>query len=130
MFAVFNERKSTCKHYCFFILLLSALKVVFVVSCLPGIYKDTYNQSKHRCVCQGSEARPHAGLNAKFFLVVSCFLFYRPQTKFAKVMILQVSVCPRGEGSLSTGGCLCSGGISVWRFLSRVGSLSWRPPIW
>ena len=26
------------------------------------------------------------------------FYFYRPQTKFAKVMFLHVSVCPRGEG--------------------------------
>ena len=30
---------------------------------------------------------------------------YRPQTKFAKVMFLQVSVCPRG------GGCSCQGGM-------------------
>ena len=26
------------------------------------------------------------------------FFFYRPQTKFAKVMFSQVSVCPRGGG--------------------------------
>ena len=31
--------------------------------------------------------------------------FYRPQTKFAKVMFLQVSVCPQG------GVCGCSGGV-------------------
>ena len=42
--------------------------------------------------------------------------FYRPQTKFAKVMFLQVSVCPQG-GSVSTGG-LCPDG-SLFR-----GSLS------
>ena len=28
------------------------------------------------------------------------FFFYRPQTKFAKVMFSQVSVCPQGEGVL------------------------------
>ena len=27
-------------------------------------------------------------------------LIYRPQTKFAKVMFLQVSVCPRGSGGV------------------------------
>ena len=32
---------------------------------------------------------------------------YRPQTKFAKVMFLQVSVCPHGEGAyvVAPGGC-------------------------
>ena len=39
-----------------------------------------------------------------------CFLnyYYRPQTKFAKVMFSQVSVCPQG-GNLD----LCPGGVSV-----------------
>ena len=31
--------------------------------------------------------------------------FYRPQTKFAKVMFLQVCVCPRGRGGV----CGCGG---------------------
>ena len=48
--------------------------------------------------------------------------FYRPQTKFAKVMFLQVSVCPQGghawllQGGMhgcSGGVCGCSGG-HVW----------------
>ena len=37
---------------------------------------------------------------------------YRPQTKFAKVMFLQVSVCPQREGV--PGGvcvCVCGGGV-------------------
>ena len=46
--------------------------------------------------------------------------FYRPQTKFAKVMFLQVSVCPRGGGVrgcsrgvcvVAPGGCGCLGGM-------------------
>ena len=38
-------------------------------------------------------------------------IFYRPQTKFAKVMFLQVSVCPRGRGA-PEGGCLLQEGVS------------------
>ena len=34
---------------------------------------------------------------------------YRPQTKFAKVMFLQVSVCPQG------GACVVAGGHAWWR---------------
>ena len=30
--------------------------------------------------------------------------YYHPQTKFAKVMFLQVFVCPQGEGGLHAGG--------------------------
>ena len=56
--------------------------------------------------------------------------FYRPQTKFAKVMFSQVPVCPREGGglcpqgvsvhrrSLSTGG-LCLQGVSVQGSVSR-----------
>ena len=40
-----------------------------------------------------------------------------PQTKFAKAMFSQVSVCPQGGGSQSLSGGLCPGG-----------SLSGRPP--
>ena len=56
-------------------------------------------------------------------------LYYRPQTKFAKVMFSQVPVCPLGgdlcpggvdrgglcpnEGSLSKGEALFRGGVSV-----------------
>ena len=48
--------------------------------------------------------------------------FYRPQTKFAKVMFLQVSVCPRGGHAwlllgwrawLLGGMHGCSGGVCV-----------------
>ena len=77
---------------------------------------------------------------------------YHPQTKFAKVMFSQVSVCPWGgvsvsvqgvgvsvpRGSLSSGvsvqgdlfpGGLCPGGFLSGRgSLSEEGSLSWRPP--
>ena len=35
--------------------------------------------------------------------------FYRPQTKFAKVMFLQVSVCPQRGGM-----CGCSGGVGAY----------------
>ena len=37
--------------------------------------------------------------------------FYRPQTKFAEVMFLQVSVCPQGGACMvARGVCGCSGG--------------------
>ena len=35
--------------------------------------------------------------------------YYRPQTKFAKVMFLQVSVCPRGGGHAWQGTCVMWG---------------------
>ena len=59
-------------------------------------------------------------------LFTSDVLNYRPQTKFAKVMFLQVSVCPQ-EGRhawLLAGGCAwlragvhgCSWGARAWFF--------------
>ena len=36
--------------------------------------------------------------------------FYCPQTKFAKVMFLQVSVCPQGGGGMRG----CQGGMHGW----------------
>ena len=44
----------------------------------------------------------------------SNFIHYRPQTKFAKVMFLQVSVCPHG------GACMVLSGGRAW-FYSRGG---------
>ena len=43
--------------------------------------------------------------------------FYHPQTKFAKVMFSQVSVCPRGRGTQAQGG----GGVQAqaWEGLPR-----------
>ena len=43
-----------------------------------------------------------------FNLQKSTFCYYRPQTKFAKVMFSQLSVCPRG-GGISVQGGLCQG---------------------
>ena len=46
--------------------------------------------------------------------------FYRPQTKFAKVMFLQECVCPRGGGRAWPGGmrgrgaCMAGGGGCSW----------------
>ena len=42
-------------------------------------------------------------------------IFYRPQTKFAKVMFLQVSVCPHGGCAwlIQGGMCGCSEGVCV-----------------
>ena len=42
-------------------------------------------------------------------------IFYRPQTKFAKLMFSQVSVCPRGRGRLVSvwGGLHPEWGVSV-----------------
>ena len=41
---------------------------------------------------------------------IPAVLIYRPQTKFAKVMFLHVSVCPRGVGGIPV--CI-AGGIPV-----------------
>ena len=38
---------------------------------------------------------------------MNSFHFYRPQTKFAKVMFLQVSVCPQGRCAWLLGGGAC-----------------------
>ena len=56
------------------------------------------------------------GLNERFYCLSSedhrlskwVFCHYRPQTKFAKVMFLQVSVCPRG------GACMVALGGHAW----------------
>ena len=40
---------------------------MFVVSRLPGNYKDTDNEAKHRSVHQGWEAWPRAVWNAKVY---------------------------------------------------------------
>ena len=48
--------------------------------------------------------------------------FYRPQTKFAKVMFLQVSVCPQGEA------CVVAGGHAwLWGACMVVGGHVWLP---
>ena len=47
-------------------------------------------------------------------------IFYHPQTKFAKVMFSQVSVCPQGEGGFCPRGRgLCLGGFYLGESLSR-----------
>ena len=43
------------------------------------------------------------------YFIISCFHYYRPQTKFAKAMFLHVSVCPRGVPA--SGECLLQGGL-------------------
>ena len=58
--------------------------------------------------------------------------YYRPQTKFVKVMFSQVSVCPQGGGlglclgspSLGGRGGLCPGDLCSGGSLLRWGSLS------
>ena len=51
--------------------------------------------------------------------------YYRPQTKFAKVMFLQVSVCPQG-GVSGPGGSAASGGACSRGVCSRGGAWSGR----
>ena len=50
-------------------------------------------------------------------LIIGCKLYgyYRPQTKFAKVMFLQVSVCPQGRGAcvVAWGGAWLLWGVCV-----------------
>ena len=62
-----------------------------------------------------SQASMALVMEAKARHTAGCFIgeklyFYRPQTKFSKVMFSQVSVCPQG---FSVQGCLCPGGVSV-----------------
>ena len=48
-----------------------------------------------------------------------CSSYYRPQTKFEKVMFSQVSVCPQGEacvaGGVRMGGGACMAGDHAWQ---------------
>ena len=52
----------------------------------------------------------------RLFFDLLCMYFYRPQTKFAKVMFLQVSVCPHvGACMVAPGGaCMVALGGHAW----------------
>ena len=50
--------------------------------------------------------------------------YYRLQTKFVKVMFLQVSVCPWGRGACM-GGCMCGGGMHGRR-VCMAGGYMWQ----
>ena len=60
--------------------------------------------------------------------------YYRPQTKFAKVMFLQVSLCPQGGACVAKGGGMCGkggvhgkGGHAWWRgCVWQRGHVSWK----
>ena len=77
-------------------------------------------------------------------LFTSDVLNYRPQTKFAKVMFLQVSVCPQGGrhewllagGVRGCGGCMVAPGGHAWLlrggggvrgFFDEIRSMSGHP---
>ena len=45
--------------------------------------------------------------------IINIFNFYRPQTKFARVMLLHASVSPFGERAYMAGGCAWQGGSCV-----------------
>ena len=49
---------------------------------------------------------------------------YRPQTKFAKVMFLQVSVCPRGGGGHARQGGVCDGRACMGAYMA--GRHAWQ----
>ena len=51
--------------------------------------------------------------------------FYRPQTKFAKVMFSQVSVCPSGGGVHGRGTCVVVGGVHG-RGHAWLGGRAWQ----
>ena len=72
---------------------------------------------------------PNSGLSLSdwthFWRESECQYFYRPQTKFAKVMFLQVSVCPHRGGQrawfYSAGGaCMVLFGGHVWFYSGGV----------
>ena len=68
------------------------------------------NNYSHLCGCSTDERNHH---------------FYRPQTKFAKVMFLHVSVILSTVGVPGPGGgCLVRGGGGAW---SQRGEGVWRP---
>ena len=51
--------------------------------------------------------------------------FYRPLTKFAKVMFLQVSVCPQG-GGVHGGGRVCVAGGHAWQGCVHGRGCAWQ----
>ena len=55
--------------------------------------------------------------------------FYRPQTKFAKVMFSQVSVCPQG-GMHGRGGGACMAGGHAWQGVCMAGGMHGRGCAW
>ena len=60
-------------------------------------------------VISGNMGTPSAKVNNHcWYLLLKSSFHYRPQTKFVKVMFLQVSVCPQGERAwlLPGGGCV------------------------
>ena len=69
------------------------------------------------CVCLSTErvpvCNPHCRQAGVWRLteMPSC---YRPQTKFEKVMFLQVSVCPQGGGMHGGGRCVWQGRCAWW----------------
>ena len=59
------------------------------------------------------QVHSHVTCAFAFFFHLCCY-FYRPQTKFAKVMFLQVSVCPRGGCVAGGWGACMEGGMHGW----------------
>ena len=57
------------------------------------------------------------------------FNYYRPKTKFAKVMFSQVSVCPQG-GVRGTGGGMHGRGCGVWQGACMVGVCMAEGHVW
>ena len=49
--------------------------------------------------------------NLELSLGCFCSHYYRPQTKFAKVMFLQVFVCPWAGGCMAKMVCVAKGGM-------------------
>ena len=61
--------------------------------------------------------------------ISSFLLYYRPQTKYAEVMFLQVSVYPPGGGGVhGRGACLgaCMAGGHAWWGYVHGGGCVWR----
>ena len=56
--------------------------------------------------------------------------YYRPQTKFAKVMFLHVSVCPRRGGLLLGEGVCCQGVPGPGRCLVKGGGVPGPGGVW
>ena len=92
--------------------------------------------------CNGWEKRRVNPLPTKSYLMkqfsLFCIIyfdnFYRPQTKFAKIMFSQVSVCPRGRGVHGTGSMYGRGHAwqvgCVWQRVCMAGGVHGRGCAW
>ena len=72
----------------------------------------------------------YSGLVTSLYLKILVVHFYRPQTKFAKVMFLQVSVCPHRGAWFYLGGHAWFYLGGVWFYPGGVCGFIWGGRAW